>query len=130
MHLGNAITAHNEWKERFRTAIAKRDIIDMATVSADNCCALGKWLYGEGRRLFGKLPSHTHCVATHKNFHREAEKIAEAINSHNFVEAESMLGTNTLFSETSNALTAAILQLKKDATDSPGIISLIAKLSK
>jgi Chemoreceptor zinc-binding domain len=130
MHLGNAITAHNEWKERFRTAIATQDTIDMATISADNCCALGKWLYGEGKRLFGKLPSHTHCVATHKIFHREAGKIAEAINSYNYVEAESMLGTNTPFSNTSNALTAAILRLKKDATDSPGIISLIAKLSE
>lgn len=130
MHLGNAIAAHNEWKEKFRTAIAKQVIIDMATVSADNCCALGKWLYGEGKRLFGKLPSHTHCVATHKIFHREAGKVAEAINSHNFVEAESLLGTNKPFSDTSNALTAAILRLKKDATNSPGIISLIAKLSE
>ena len=130
MHLGNAITAHNEWKERFRTAIAKQVIIDMATVSADNCCVLGKWLYGEGKRLFGKLPSHTHCVATHKSFHREAGKIAEAINSHNLVEAGSMLATNTPFSDTSDALTAAILRLKKDATNSPGIISLIAKLSE
>ena len=130
MHLGNAITAHNEWKERFRTAIAKQDMVDMATVSADNCCALGKWLYGEGKRLFGKLPSHTHCVATHKIFHWEAGKIAEAINNHNFVEAESMLGTNTPFSDTSNVLAAAILRLKRDATNSPGIISLIAKLSE
>ena len=130
MHLGNAIAAHNEWKEKFRTAIATQDMIDMATVSAENGCALGNWLYGEGKRLFGKLPSHTHCVATHKIFHREAGKIAEAINTNNFLEAESMLGTNTPFSNTSNALTAAILRLKKDATDSPGIISLIAKLSE
>lgn len=130
MHLGNAIAAHNEWKDKFRAAIAKQDTIDMATVSADNCCALGKWLYGEGKRLFGKLPSHTHCVAIHRMFHREAGKIAEAINSQHFLEAESMLGTDTHFAKTSNALTAAILRLKKDAINSPGIISLIAKLSE
>jgi chemoreceptor zinc-binding protein len=130
MHLGTAITAHNEWKKRFRTAITKRDMIDMAVVSADNCCALGKWLNGEGKRFFGKLPSHTHCVATHEIFHREAGKIAEAINSRKFDDAENMLGTNTPFSDTSNALTAAILRLKRDATNSPGIISLIAKLSE
>ena len=130
MHLGNAIAAHNEWKEKFRTAIAKQDTIDMATVSADHCCALGKWLYGEGKRLFGTLPSHTHCVAIHGIFHREAGKIAEEINSQHFLEAESMLGADTPFANTSNALAAAILRLKKDATNSTGIVSLIAKLSE
>ncbi len=130
MHLGNAIKAHNEWKATFRTAISKHENLDTATVSADNCCALGRWLYGEGKRLFGHLPSHTHCVATHRNFHREAGKIAEEINAKNFVEAGSMLEAHTPFSETSNALAAAILGLKKDAASSNGIISLIAKLSE
>jgi len=87
-------------------------------------------LHGEGKKLFGTLPIHTHCVATHKLFHLEAGKIAEAINANNFVEAESMLAAHTHFSKTSNALAAAILRLKKDAASTPGFISLIAKLSE
>jgi hypothetical protein len=61
MQLGNTITAHDERKEWSRTAIAKQDMLDMATVSEDNCCALGKWLYGEAPRKpqgFTRLP---HC---------------------------------------------------------------------
>jgi hypothetical protein len=130
MHLGNAIAAHNEWKAKFRTAITKNETLDTTTISADNCCELGKWLYGEGKTLFGKLPMHTHCVATHKIFHQEAGQIAEAINAKNFVEADSMLAAHTPFSKTSIALAEAILQLTKDAASSSGFISLIAKLSK
>jgi len=130
MHLGNAIVAHEEWTTTFRNAIANLETLDAVTLSADNCCDLGQWLYGEGKRLFGKLPIHAHCVATHKLFHQEAGKIAEAINAKNFVDADSMLATHTPFSETSKALAAAILRLKKDAAGSPGFISLIAKLSE
>lgn len=129
MHLGNAIAAHDEWKTTFRTAIANHETLDAATISADNCCELGQWLYGEGKRLFGKLPTHTHCLATHKLFHQEAGKIAEAINANNLTGADSMLAAHTPFSKTSNALAAAILRLKKDAVGSQGFISLIAKLS-
>jgi len=50
MHLGNAIAAHDEWKSRFRTAIANGEMLDAATVSADNCCELGKRLSGEWSR--------------------------------------------------------------------------------
>ena len=130
MHLGNAITAHDEWKTAFRDAIASHETFDAVTISADDCCELGQWLYGEGRRLFGKLPTHAHCVATHKLFHLEAGKVAEAINAKNFADADGMLAADTSFSKTSNALTAAILRLKKDAASSPGFISLIAKLSE
>jgi hypothetical protein len=130
MHLGNAIAAHDQWMTRFRNAIANHETFDAVTISADNCCDLGKWLHGEGKRLFGKLPIHTHCVATHKLFHQEAGKVAEAINAKNLVDADGMLASHTPFSEASKALAAAIMRLKKDAASSPGFISLIAKLSE
>ena len=130
MHLGNAISAHNEWKIKFRTAIANNAAFESATISADICCELGQWLYGEGKRLFGELPIHAQCVETHRLFHREAGKIAEAINSGNFLEADGMLAPHAPFSTTSNALAAAILRLKKDAVTAPGFVSLIAKLSE
>ena len=130
MHLGNAIAAHNEWKAMFRLAIARLEILDAAIISADNCCELGQWLYGEGKALFGKLPSHTHCVSTHKIFHREAGTIADAINAKKFVAAGGMLSAQAAFSSASEALAEAVRQLKKEAASSPGFVSLIAKLSK
>lgn len=130
MHLGNAIAAHEEWKNTFRMAIAGHKTFDLVAVSADECCELGQWLYGEGKRLFGNLPIHTHCLETHKVFHREAGKIAEAITACNFVHADSMLAEQALFSQTSSKLAAAIQHLKMDAESAPGFISLIAKLSR
>ncbi len=130
MHLGNAIAAHDEWKTTFRTAITKNETLDATAISDDNCCELGKWLYGEGKTLFGKLPMHAHCVATHKIFHHEAGAIAEAINAKQFIESDNMLSAHAHFSLTSLALTAAILRLTKEAENSAGFISLVAKLSK
>lgn len=130
MHLGNAIAAHDDWKTRFRSAISKGETLDPATISSDTSCELGNWLTGEGKSLFGKLSMHAHCVATHKTFHDQAGRIAEAINAKKFVEAESMMAADTQFSRTSIALTAAILRLNKDAERSSGFVALIAKLSK
>ncbi|OGA12592.1 MAG: hypothetical protein A3H32_06290 [Betaproteobacteria bacterium RIFCSPLOWO2_02_FULL_63_19] len=129
MHLGNAIATHEEWKTALRNAIAGSATLDVVTISADNRCEFGQWLYGEGKRLFGELPIHAHCVETHRLFHVEAGKIAEAINVRNFVDANGMLASNTPFSKTSSALADSILQLRQEAVTSPGIISLIAKLS-
>jgi hypothetical protein len=130
MYLGNAIAVHDEWKDKFHTAITNNEMLDATAISADNCCELGKWLYGEGKTLFGNLPMHAHCVSAHKTFHQEAGLIAEAINAKNFVEADNMLSAHAHFSITSLALTAAILRLTKDAESSSGFISLAAKLSK
>lgn len=130
MHLGNAILAHEEWTITFRNAIANRETLDVVTISADNCCDLGQWLYGEGKRLFGQLPIHTDCVSTHELFHREAGRIAEAINANNLAGADDMLATHAPFSEASKALAVAILRLKEDALGSTGFISLLAKLSE
>lgn len=115
MDLGNAIQAHSEWKVKFRTAIAKQETMDTATISADHCCALGAWLHGEGKKRFGSLASHTKCVANHRLFHVEAGKIAQAINAKRYPEAERMLAINTPFAAASTAVGAAILLLKREA---------------
>ena len=130
MHLGNAIVAHEEWVVTFRQAIASAEIFDVVSISADDACDLGRWLHGEGKRLFGNLPIYTRCVATHTLFHREAAKVATAINGKHLVDAECMLAAHTPFSEASRALADAIVQLQQDAASASGFISLIAKLSR
>jgi len=129
MHLGNAIAAHEEWKTTFRNAIVGSATLDVVTISADGWCDFGQWLCGEGKRLFGDLPIYSQCVEVHRQFHVEAGKIADAINAKNFVDANCMLAADTPFSNTSNALAQSILRLKQEAVSSPGIVSLIAKLS-
>jgi methyl-accepting chemotaxis protein len=115
LNLENAIQKHAEWKIKFRTAISKQETMDAETISKDNQCDLGKWLYGEAKSLYSNLPSYNKLVEKHAAFHKEAAKVARAINAKNFKEAESMLNAGTSYTNASNEVGAAILQLKREA---------------
>lgn len=115
MDLESAIAKHAEWKVKFRSAIAKQDTLDAATIAKDNCCELGKWLHGDAKLQFGKLVSHANCVAKHAAFHVEAGKVAQVINAKKYQEAEAMVGSGTPFGAASSAVGVAIMGLKKEA---------------
>lgn len=114
MNLDSALQKHAEWKTKFRTAISNKEMLDDLTIAKDNCCELGKWLYGESEALYGMLESHKNCKAKHKIFHMEAGKIATTINLKKYTEAEAMLGANTPYNKASNETGIAIVQLKKE----------------
>jgi len=115
MDLDHAIGNHAEWKIRFRSAISKQEKMDVAIISTDNGCELGKWLHGEARAKFGQLASHAECVQKHAAFHAEAGKVASAINAKKYAQAESMIGSGTDYDDASRFVGMAILRLKKDA---------------
>ena len=114
MDLSEAMKVHAEWKIKFRIAISKQETMDVATISADNCCALGKWLYGDGKIQFGHLQSHADCLTQHAQFHQEAGKVAQAINARQFNEAQAMIGPDTPFFVASGSVIMAIGTLKRD----------------
>lgn len=115
MDLNQAIVKHTEWKTKFQTAISKQETMDVATISKDNCCDLGKWLHGESKPKMGKLASHAECVRKHALFHVEAGKVAKAINAKEFTEAEAMLKPDTPYWNASTAVVIAIMHLMKEA---------------
>lgn len=115
MDLDHAIQKHSEWKIKFRAAISKQEILDAATISKDNCCDLGKWLYGDAKTKFGNLESHADCVSKHATFHTEAGKVAAAINQKKYAEAEKMIDSDTAYTAASRSVAGAILKLKKEA---------------
>lgn len=115
MDLNKAIDAHAQWKTKFRSAIAAKQQMDVATISKDNCCELGKWLYGEGKSRCGALPAYADLVKKHATFHIEAGKVAATINSQNFTQAEKMIDAGTPYAAASSAVGVAIMQLKKAA---------------
>ena len=55
MNLDEAVKKHIEWRAKFRLAIVKKEQMDAATISKDNCCEVGKWLHGEGKSRWGCL---------------------------------------------------------------------------
>ncbi|HMM70878.1 MAG TPA: CZB domain-containing protein [Rhodocyclaceae bacterium] len=115
MDLTQAIQKHAEWKLKLRSAIANKEKMDVATISKDNCCELGKWLYGDGTAKFGAMASYATCVRKHAAFHVEAGKVARAINDGQYTAAESMLGAGTPYTAASSAVGVAIMALKKES---------------
>lgn len=115
MDLNQAMDKHAEWKVKFRSAISKRESMDVATISKDNCCDLGKWLHGDGMRTHGRLEAFKQCTVKHAAFHVEAGKVAQTINAKKYEDAEKMLGSGTPYTLASNAVGGAILQLKKES---------------
>ena len=114
MDLNLAIQRHAEWKYRFRTAMSTGEVLDVATISKDNCCEFGKWLHGEAKERYLHLNGYEKCVAAHAVFHREAGKIAAMINSSRKNEAEQMLIAGTPYHEASKKVGVAIIELKNE----------------
>jgi methyl-accepting chemotaxis protein len=114
MNLDSAITAHGEWKTKFRSAISKHEQMDAKTISADNCCMLGKWLYGPAKHQFGSLASYAETMKRHAAFHTEAGRVANLINARKYAEATMALDAGTPYTDASSAVGMAILNLKKD----------------
>jgi methyl-accepting chemotaxis protein len=114
MNLDDASRAHSDWRIKLRTAIAKKEPIDVRTIGADNCCALGQWLHGEGKSSYSRLRAYSDCVDRHAAFHRAARGVADAINQKRYADAEAMLGSGTPYAQASSAVGSALLGLKKE----------------
>jgi Chemoreceptor zinc-binding domain len=114
MDLDQAIQKHAEWKLKFRKAISENQTMDVATISKDNCCDLGKWLHGEGKNKFSNLISYQKCLEKHAEFHKEAAKVARLINEKQYSEAEKMIGADTSYTRASSDVGLYIIKLKKE----------------
>ena len=113
MNLEDAISAHAQWKVKFRAAIDRNEKVDASTIGKDNCCELGKWIYSEGQCELGLKPEFTALKVKHKAFHVEADKVAEAINAKKYSEATSMINGSSQFGIASTQVGVAISVLKK-----------------
>ncbi|BEU96871.1 MCP four helix bundle domain-containing protein [Acidovorax sp. DW039] len=114
INLDTAIQAHANWRSKLRTALTQKEQLDEATVSRDDCCDLGKWLHGAGGSQYGGKPSFVNLVDSHRQFHQEAGKVARLINQGAYDEAKKQLENNTAFSNASQKVGAAVIQLAKE----------------
>jgi methyl-accepting chemotaxis protein len=111
MTADEAIHAHREWKNRFRTALTHRQTLDVATISSDCRCEFGIWLHGEAQASFGEHARYATCVAYHAAFHLEAGKIAEKVNQREFLAVEGMMSRHSRYSQASEALIESVRAL-------------------
>lgn len=112
-----AIGAHGMWKSRLRTAIDTGKIdTPIATISADNQCAFGKWLHGPTIPAGVKgSEDHRKIVSLHADFHRIAAKVADLSTQGKKDEARKMMDMNGEYASASAKLTSAMMEWQKKA---------------
>ncbi|MBC3880235.1 CZB domain-containing protein [Undibacterium sp. LX40W] len=106
------IDGHRQWKAKLRDMIERSEKVDVQTLSRDDCCALGKWIYSEGQRMRGRQ-TFTSLVEKHARFHRVAGQVGELINSKKFSEAEEALAHGTVFSTATSEVVLVLSSVKR-----------------
>ena len=107
------IAAHQQWRTTLRNAALKNKKMDASTIGRDDCCVLGKWIYGPGGAKWGKQANFTELVQAHKKFHAEAGKVAEAINSGRVKDAQAMMDSGKPFVDAGHKVTMAVRALRE-----------------
>ncbi|TSE28329.1 Methyl-accepting chemotaxis protein III [Tepidimonas thermarum] len=107
-----AIKAHQQWRIKLRNAILKDEKLDVATIRRDDCCAVGKWIYGAGGRQWGSLPLFATLVEQHKKFHQETGHIAELVNAGKMEDANRLLSGESAFIRAGRAVVDTLQKLK------------------
>lgn len=71
------VAVHRSWRRRLRDYIqgAGSDQLDENFVRRGDCCDFGKWIAGNGGRIYGRLPVFGNLRDHHAEFHRCAGKV-------------------------------------------------------
>jgi Chemoreceptor zinc-binding domain len=102
LSLKQVLDSHQDCKASLQKVLEgeSNEVLDLEIVSADKHCTLGKWIYKEGKQLYGDLPEYELARKAHAEFHVYA---GEALKQHqlgNQVFADVILKTK--FRNTSN----------------------------
>ncbi|MFZ6772110.1 methyl-accepting chemotaxis protein [Undibacterium sp. SXout7W] len=106
------IDAHRQWKVKLRESIEKAERVDVKTLSRDDCCALGKWIYADGQRL-RERQTFTALVEKHARFHKIAGQVGELINQGSYEQAEDALAHGTPFSGATSEVVLVLSEVKR-----------------
>ncbi len=106
------IDAHRQWKLKLREAIENGEIVDTKTLTRDNCCSLGKWIYGDGQRLRERTLFQD-LIVKHAHFHQVAGQVGELINSRQYIQAEDALASGTPFSKATSEVVLVLSTAKR-----------------
>jgi PAS domain S-box-containing protein len=107
----NAETAHAKWKMRLVDYINGRshEKLEIATVSCDDKCDLGKWIYSNAAK-YGSFSEYKDLKSTHATFHKSVGDIVECVQKNNQNQAKQLLGGD--FSRHSKSTVNAIRQMQ------------------
>lgn len=77
LNFRSAIEAHQKWKARLQAVIDARSVenLEVAVVSRDDQCVLGKWIHGDGQMQFGNHELFNELLTDHASFHQCAGSV-------------------------------------------------------
>jgi hypothetical protein len=104
------ISAHVMWKQRLTAYLAgtSQEALDPETIKLDDRCALGKWIYGDGKPM-EVLPGYEEVRSLHATFHQNAAQVVSLHLAGDTAGAEALL--NGDYSRLSEKLKHRILGL-------------------
>jgi methyl-accepting chemotaxis protein len=110
-----AIGAHGMWKARLSAAIdSGSSDAKPETVSVDNLCDFGKWLYGDSIDNAVKKSDHYQkCRDLHAIFHREAGNVLRLALQGQKEKAQQAMSYNGSFGSASAELTRAMINWER-----------------
>lgn len=76
-NLEQILETHHILKEKLQKAMdgSSNELLDMASISQDNLCAIGKWIYGEAKTKYGHLPEYEEVRNLHAELHARAGEV-------------------------------------------------------
>jgi len=111
MNSNEAIAKLAYWTFRFRTAVYAKQQVNVVDINKDTKCNLGEWLNGEATQIHGASPILARCLTEHAAFHREAYRVAAAVNSGNQGDVERLLAPGSPFFQATKTVSDTIVEL-------------------
>jgi len=76
-YLTELIVQHQKWLSDASKALDGKLTLDTEQVKHYELCQMGKWLYGEGQEIYGKIDNFKTIVDNHKEFHLTVVSLIE-----------------------------------------------------
>lgn len=109
------IASHAFWKERVCNAIANKETLDITEMLDGRLSDLGHWLDSpDDHPHVACLPSYYDLKKKNTEFHIQAARVAEYLNSKRYGAALRLTEPGSAFESSSNAVIQTIFLLKKE----------------
>ncbi len=95
LNLKQALEAHQALKGQLQKVLdgESNETLDIAIVSQDVHCYLGKWIYGNGKKYYGHMPGFEDVRSAHEDFHVCAGEVLTSHQAGHLQEAEALFKT-------------------------------------
>ena len=87
------IAAHHAWRARLDRIIEGMEDVDRSVATDPSKCALGKWLYGQGKERFGQLAEWRLLEGIHRRMHESLGLVIDEVEAGEIELAKGRLGT-------------------------------------